>query len=296
MDKSIARQAARDRKWMYQKEPILTYFYDKVKLLSNSFGERMDQADQCHEIREGLPDDLKPFVRTPLGGKPTLEHLRKELKLLEIDYVANKRKRPTNVIPQLQSPPPQVQGNIRNVKQEYGSSSRTNSRRVPLKESFNPKMIGQSPNPSNPSQMIRTYTIPDGSGRVLMLNRPCRVCNGNHFDFEPVHVHSSSSASDSSSNFDLYPMFTPAQSKPLFSIDYPAFVPQRFDPEVQTSQAAYPSYPTSMVSNEDYAYQMMRTDTSFGSFSPDSANSSRFEEEEDGSFSTSSTSPPQAKN
>lgn len=75
MDKSIARQAARDRKWMYQKEPILTYFYDKVKLLSNSFGERMDQADQCHEIREGLPDDLKRFVRTPLGGKPTLEHL-----------------------------------------------------------------------------------------------------------------------------------------------------------------------------------------------------------------------------
>lgn len=214
------------------------------------------------------------------------------MKLLELDYIANKKKRPIPFQPQIQSPS-LIQPLSRNVKQEYEQTSRQNaSRRIPLKDSFNPKMIGQSPNPSNPSQMIRTYTVPDGSGRVLMLNRPCRTCGGNHFDFEPVHVQTSTSWSDSSSNMESYPVFT--QNCQL-SIDYPAYTPQTFDPQVQTNDAAYPMLHSSYqpaVSDEDYAYQMMRAD-SYECFSPESTDSSRFEEEN--SSSSTNLSPPSSK-
>lgn len=297
VDKSIARQSARDRKWIYQKESVLTYFYDKINLLINSFGEKMDQVDQCHEIREGLPDDFKPFVRTLLGGKPNLDQLRKELKLLELDYLNSKKKRPVPVQSPMPIFPGQQIANIpRNVKQESPSTSKQNgARRIPLKESFNPKMIGQSPNPSNPSQMIRTYTVPDGSGRVLMLNRPCRTCGGNHFDFEPVHAHTSS-LPDSSSDFDSYPIFTPIQHNSGLSIGYPAFVPQSFDPRVQTNQSAYPSYIPSSLSNEEYAYQMMRIDPPYKTFSPDSTDSFRFQEEDSSASSDPPSSPQMSKN
>lgn len=50
VDKSVAKQLARDRHWQPTKEPIMTYFYDKVKMTSNSFGNYMNQSDICHEI------------------------------------------------------------------------------------------------------------------------------------------------------------------------------------------------------------------------------------------------------
>lgn len=295
VDKSIARQTARDRKWNHQKESILDYFYDKVKMVSNSYGERMDEADKCHEVREGLPDDFKPFICTPLSGRPTLEHLRKELKLLELDYLASKRKKPLFQVTSLPSNQ-QFSSNVpKPIKPESGSPvRRVAGQRIPLKDSFNPKMIGQSPNPANPSQMIRTYTIPDGSGRVLMLNRPCRSCGGNHFDFEPVHALAPAWSEQVSE--DSYPSFTSVPAgQSSFRIDYPAFVPQSVDPSVRTTQAAYPSWNDSSteVSNEDFAYHMMRHDR-YESLSPSSFDSSRFEEEDSNSTATSS-SPSQSK-
>lgn len=203
VDKGIARQIARERKWTPFKESVMTYFYDKIKLVTNSYGSSMDQADQCHEVREGLPDDFKPFIQTQLGHKPALDHLRRELKLLEPDYLANKRKRlqPSPLQLPMQNNQASNQAPPRQIKQE-ANQGEWRGKRPTLKDSFNPKMIGQSPNPANPNQMVRTYKVPDGSGRVLMLNRPCRTCGGNHFDFEPVHLQTSPSSNYGSESPD----------------------------------------------------------------------------------------------
>lgn len=251
-DKAISRQLARDRKWQVQKEPIMTYYYEKMKMIANAF-KGIDSSEQCLEIRDGLPDDLKLLVRTTMAARPNLDHLRKELKTLEQDYLANRRKRPFT--PQQTFPPANQQSLVKHnrnpVKAEPG-------RRPPsLRDSFNPKFIGQSPNPSNPSQMIRTYTVPDGSGRVLMLNRPCRTCGGNHFDFEQVHAH----FVELDDNDSYVIQYTP-QSQQTYSV----FTPQLKDPMIPIDNSAYPSWE---MSNEDYAYQMLRADPEDHCFIPD---------------------------
>lgn len=259
-DKAISRQTASDRKWQVTREPLMTYFYEKLKLITNAF-KGMDSTDQCLEIREGLPDDFKLLVRTTMAAKPTLDHLRKELKTLEQDYLANRKKKPFAF--QQQQVPQQalVKSPAQNlVKTEQGNGKSGNRRPPSLRDTFNPKFIGQSPNPANPSQMIRTYTVPDGSNRVLMLNRPCRTCGGNHFDFEQVH----SQFVEIEEN-DNYTIQSAVQAQSFSG--YPTFTPQSLDPLVQMDSSAYPTWG---ISNEEYAYQIMRSDSDgHGCFIPD---------------------------
>lgn len=279
VDRSVARQLARERKWNPNKESIMSYFYDKVKLVANSFGTSMNQEDQCHEIREGLPDDFKPFIRTPLGSKPTLEHLRKELKLLELDYISNKKKKnfTPNFVPNM--PQQLAQPRVKNEGKTIAPPS-FKGNRVSLKDSFDAKMIGQSPNPSNPRQMIRTYTIPDGSGRTLMLNRPCRTCGGNHFDFEPVHFNNSFGLYSNPIEIDSYPMsstMTPSHNLYDSENDYQM---------MSSRDESYPVFNQSnyTISDEDYAFHMLRNDRR--AIPPPSV---RFEEDESSSESPGSS-------
>lgn len=194
IDKGLAWQTARDRKWKVNEESVAIYYYDKLKLVGNSYGASMDASEKCFEVRDGLPDDFKVLIRTTLANRPTLESLRKELTTLETDYLTSRQKRnPTNkslapliqtssrpgaLLPQL--PPPG--SNFPRMKQEN-----MQGRWMSIRDLFDPRYIGSGPNPTNPNEIVWTYTVPDDTGQTLFLSRPCKQCGGQHFDFEPNH-------------------------------------------------------------------------------------------------------------
>lgn len=258
IDKGLARQTARDRKWKVAEESVANYYYDKLKLVGNSYGSSMDAAEKCFEVRDGLPEDFKVLIRTTLASRPTLEALRKELTSLEADYLATRfSKRSTNSLvktaPVLTMPmtkpvstlAPQLIGNNSRIKQENFAGQR----RMSIRDSFDPKNIGSAPNPSNPSELIRTYTVPDGTGRMLYLNRPCRQCGGQHFDFEPNHgrpvqsrMATGSSSSDTYSESDTRSSsFSDSRNTQDDTYGYPS----NYIPHCQTHQQFSYGYPAS---------------------------------------------------
>lgn len=186
-NQGILRERARNRRWSVLNKPVLTYFYDKYKLVSNSFGRTLQASEVCHEIREGLPDDFKVLVRTPLSKTVKVEALRQELALLETDYVSMVRRNLRGNNRRNVSATPQPMTNTdsssnrtapRQIKRE--SSARPRS----LRDTYNPGNIEYGPDPSNPQKRVRIYTIPDGSGRKIYCNRPCSTCGADHFNFE----------------------------------------------------------------------------------------------------------------
>lgn len=229
IDKGLARQSARDRRWKVNEESVSSYYYDKLKLVGNSYGSSMDATEKCFEVRDGLPEDFKVLVRTTLASRPTLEALRKELTTLEVDYLASQKSKAVVKVPATQTlPPSPVKAlspaippvMVPRIKQENFAGQR----RLSMKDSFDSRFIGTAPNPVNPSEMTRTYSVPDGSGRVLYLNRPCRQCGGQHFDFEPNHGKAQAhvaTGSDTSRDTDDYTLASSSDSSYSEDSTYP---------------------------------------------------------------------------
>lgn len=197
-NKGVLRNEARNRRWKVGKESVMDYYYDKLKLITNSFGTT-DQNDLCHEIREGLPDDFKVLIRTTLARHAKTEALRNELNSLETDYM-ELRKRPN---PYYSSPPYQrnQQMPLSAPGPSWGPAIKREAPRS-LRESYNPKNISYSADPKNPSKRVRTYLVPDGSGRIIYLNRPCATCGQDHFNFE--HPNASMAFEDEGHTYPLH--------------------------------------------------------------------------------------------
>lgn len=277
IDKGLARQAARDRKWKIGHESVATYYYDKLKLVGNSYGNSMDAAEKCFEVRDGLPEDFKILVRTTLATRPTLESLRKELISLEADYMAFRQASKALIGSSIKSvaaqhnlvPAPRLPLGVPQVALPRVKQENVPGRRMTMRDSFNPQNIGVAPNPLNPSENVRTYTVPDGSGRMLYLTRPCRQCGGQHFDFEPNHgkpaqarlASSSDSVSDSEGYQSSYvssslPDRFVSQSYGYPSQYYTAEPIQQFDYS-QSTAYGYPVSHTSPFRQMPYASQPM---------------------------------------
>lgn len=154
--KGTLRTEALMRKWQAGKEPVMDYYYDKVKLLTNSFGNQLDQADLCHEIREGLPDDFKVLIRTTMAKNARTEALRTELHTLEPDYLDLKKKSSYSPSsqrnPGLPSQPPPSRGRPSNP-----AKGAQQERPRSLRETYNPKNILYKPDPNDSSKRVRTY-------------------------------------------------------------------------------------------------------------------------------------------
>lgn len=184
----VAKDKAKNRTWRIGSEDIMTYYYDKMDLMVNANSGNHSDVEVCYEIREGLPIEFRPYIRTVLEKNPSTSRMRKELQSLENDFLKMWKSSRTR----MSTPPLTPTSSFSPTSSPDSSISRspTSFRRSrsepPLRESYDPARVGQAPGPNG--KMLRSYTLP--SGQVLLLNRTCRVnnCNGNHFDFEHDHV------------------------------------------------------------------------------------------------------------
>lgn len=152
-NQGILRERARSQKWSPLTEPVLEYFYDKYKLVSNSFGRSLAASEVCHEIREGLPDNFKVLIRTPLSKSVKVEALRQEMALMEVDYVsmkkrANSQRGNANRSLPNQLPSQSSNTNNRQVKRENTQRPRS------LRETYKASNIEYGPDPTDPKKRV----------------------------------------------------------------------------------------------------------------------------------------------
>lgn len=187
----VAKDKAKNRTWRIGSEDIMTYYYDKIDLMVNSNHGNYSEVEVCYELREGLPIEFRPYIRTVLEKNPSTQRMRKEFQSLESDFLKMSRSSNSRKFTPPMSPPSSMSPS-RSASYSPGSEGsgpvyRRGRSEPPLRESYDPKKVGQQAGPDG--RMLRSYTLP--SGQVILLNRTCRVngCNGNHFDFEHDHLN-----------------------------------------------------------------------------------------------------------
>lgn len=181
----VAKDKAKSRSWKIGSEDIMSYYYDKIDLMVATNHGNHSEVEICYELREGLPAGFRPYIRTILEKNPSTHRIRKEFQSLENDFMkmwGNQRKFTPPMTPSTTMSPASSPESSRSSPPVF----RRGRTEPPLRESYDPKKIGQAEGPDG--KMLRSYTLP--SGQVILLNRTCRVsgCNGNHFDFEHDHL------------------------------------------------------------------------------------------------------------
>lgn len=190
----VAKDKAKNRIWKIGSEDIMTYYYEKLDLMVAANHGNNSDVEVCYEVREGLPIEFRPYIRTVLERNPSTSRLRKELQSLENDFVKMYRsshQRQRIQTPSMSPSSSSISPPMSSSPESARSSSpvyRRSRTEPPLRESYDPKRVGQQSGPDG--KMMRSYTLPNG--QVILLNRTCRVnnCNGNHFDFEHDHLSS----------------------------------------------------------------------------------------------------------
>ncbi|KAE8216883.1 hypothetical protein CF319_g8887, partial [Tilletia indica] len=189
---SVQRRLARDRKWEFTQETAGGYYHQKLKLLRQAFGYDQSEAFLVTELKDGLPATMRENIRLP--DNPTLRDLRKELNDREPTWrevhESNERRPPiTRTSPAV---PSRVTSSslVRSASAPglpvpgAGPTSSTSSPPgvLSLSATYDPSRVTPASN-----GQARTYKRPDND-RVMVLNRPCGRCQGDHFTFEHQHV------------------------------------------------------------------------------------------------------------
>ena len=206
----VLKERSSQRVWKYHKETAMAYYYDKVELLREAYGTRLDEEDICHEVMLGLPDDLQLLIN--LGRSPKLDNLKQNLQSLEPKYLSLKPEKKASASRSAPSSAP--------IKAT--SSTQPSGRRPSLKDTYNPKNISQTPSPNDPSKTLRTYTLPDGTS--IQMTRNCNKCNAPHFTFEHNHLQGTKQKA-SNLTIEGYPVISdatrlsPEMMGQLFAVD-----------------------------------------------------------------------------
>lgn len=217
----VAKDKAKSRVWRVGSEDIMTYYYDKMDLMVNANHGNHSDVEVCYELREGLPIEFRPYIRTVLERNPSTQRMRKEFQTLENDFMKMwKSSKRFTTPPLTPARSPSYSPSSASTERSPSPVFRRSRTEPPLRESYDPKKVGQHPGPDG--KMMRSYTLP--SGQLILLNRTCRVsgCNGNHFDFEHDYLSSSKKraqsipARDSSEKgtYEGYPISTEHGSFP----------------------------------------------------------------------------------
>ncbi|KAE8244750.1 hypothetical protein A4X13_0g6302 [Tilletia indica] len=194
MNPAIQRKVARERVWNYAAgETATMYYHDKVRALRQAFGYDITTEFLIGEIKDGLPPEFQQHIRTK--GSDSLTLLRRELAEWEPVYrqiedrraktlasarssaLAASRTAATSLERSVSTPalprqsmagPP---SSLPAIPAAQGLSATYDSSRV------TPAANGEP----------RKYRRPDND-KVMVLDRPCNRCNGDHFNFEHRHL------------------------------------------------------------------------------------------------------------
>ncbi|KAK0519729.1 hypothetical protein OC834_007284 [Tilletia horrida] len=211
VNRAQLRTDARMRKWEPRAESAMNYFYDKVLLMRQAFGETYAEQALAQDVADGLEASMRAYVRLPVQG-PTLQTLQDALAEWEPvwrqihkvsltasphsnqDTPAMARSQSEPVLPAVippptaPLPPPPPRPPRSEQRQAVPGSpqwSRTSASVTSLSQTYDPARVVPAAN-----GQPRMYRRPD-STRVMRLNRNCGKCGQAHFDFEHEHLLSS---------------------------------------------------------------------------------------------------------
>ncbi|KAE8184201.1 hypothetical protein CF328_g7934, partial [Tilletia controversa] len=214
VNQSQQRQLARDRVWVPAAEWIAAYYFDKLRALRQAFGFHQTDDELVTEIKDGFPTSFTAMLRLPRQDA-TLEQLVDEMGECEPQW---------RTMYNIPTPPETASSNevgagVPNTTpstpqplalRRLQGQAMVRSASAPLLPAVRPIVASapQAPRaaptaPSGLSAMAAAYdparVIPAANGeprkyRVegrdspMRLNRPCSKCNGDHFNFEHVHL------------------------------------------------------------------------------------------------------------
>ncbi|KAI5801757.1 hypothetical protein DFH27DRAFT_623203 [Peziza echinospora] len=177
--KEQMRKDAYERKWDQSHESCLDYVWDKAAMFNElDESSKLSPAALIAEILDGLPVSLAQQSRTEFDARPSVENLCHELQILVPRWERSQS-----------ALSPLVNTNIRSTK-TYSTRSRTEKERTirardpvdpPLSSTLDKSKIAMKEHPVL-KKIMRSYTKPNG--RVIYLERPCKKCGKEHFDFE----------------------------------------------------------------------------------------------------------------
>ncbi|KAE8229428.1 hypothetical protein CF326_g5602 [Tilletia indica] len=203
------RKDARNRKWKTTEETSVGYYFHKVCLLRQAYGENQPEDSLVTDIKEGLPESMVGLLRLPRKGA-TLADLRLELGDWEpnwrVQYKVPLRSTTSTVATADFSTPsttyaPAVSRILQTTMGRSASAPATPAATGPKISSaamspaapsgqHHPKPMSRFAAAYDPSRIIpakngqpRRYR-PPGKDTVMDLKAPCSYCGGDHFNFE----------------------------------------------------------------------------------------------------------------
>ncbi|KAE8222173.1 hypothetical protein CF326_g8422, partial [Tilletia indica] len=207
------RKDARNRKWKPSEETSVAYYFHKVCLLRQAYGEEQAEDSLVTDIKDGLPESIIALLRLPRKGA-TLAELRLELGDWEpnwrVQYKVPLRpltstSTPTEASTLTATYSPAVSRVLQTTMGRSASvpatPAATNSK-LPLAAPLRTAPSGQTtprpmskfaaaydPTRISPAQngQPRRYR-PPGKDTVMDLKAPCSYCGGDHFNFEHDHI------------------------------------------------------------------------------------------------------------
>ncbi|KAE8244541.1 hypothetical protein A4X13_0g6511 [Tilletia indica] len=194
------RREARDRRWEPTKEKALQYYFDKLRALRQAFGDDQSERALVIDIKANLPSELLTLMRLSREN-PTLHELRKELGEAEPHFRAMHKIQlspaspPDTPTTPTTTLPPSVRKAVTPAMVRSASAPTTpvpsatpsTSRSTALgftslADTYDPKRVTPATN-GRP----RSYKRPDRD-TIMTLDRPCRKCGQDHFNFEHDHL------------------------------------------------------------------------------------------------------------
>ncbi|KAK0519808.1 hypothetical protein OC842_007317 [Tilletia horrida] len=195
MNRAEIRKLARERRWEAPKESAMEYYFDKVQLLRQAFGDTYQESSLAQDVADGLEPSMRAYIRLP-SVQPTLQQLQDAIAEWEptwrqVHHVARETpsapptpNQPDAVAPSAGTPPvrPPRSESRPAVDRSKSAPAQTSASVATLSQSYDPTRIVPAAN-----GQPRMYRRPD-STRIMRLNRNCHKCGQPHFDFEHEHL------------------------------------------------------------------------------------------------------------
>ncbi|KAK0520169.1 hypothetical protein OC842_007185, partial [Tilletia horrida] len=207
INRAQLRSLARQRRWKPEEESAMNYYFDKILLMRQAFGDTYSEKALAQDVADGLDASMRGYVRLPTDN-PTLHQLQEamaeweptwrevhsvsvlsptELEPNAPSMLRSKSEPPTPagvVLPSTPLPPPPQRPPRSEQRQSApGAAPRPTSASVgSLAQTYDPSRVVPASN-----GQPRMYRLPNSS-RVMRLNRNCNRCGQQHFDFEHEHL------------------------------------------------------------------------------------------------------------
>ncbi|KAE8240457.1 hypothetical protein A4X13_0g7798 [Tilletia indica] len=218
----LQRKEARERRWNTRKESAMSYYFAKVQLLRQAFGDTYEESALAQDVADGLEASMRAYIRLP-AQQPTLAQLQTAIAEWEPTW------REVHRVPLSSG----VEGGDKVVGGTAGSNTsssapgstapirppRSEQRNSPAAAQASTSSVAAPTQPSfgslastyDPARVVpasgdqpRMYRRPD-STKVMRLARNCGKCGGAHFDFEHDHLLRSGQVHTLTSLTDDYP-------------------------------------------------------------------------------------------